>query len=143
MSREQPEFLGLYLFAADLPETLKFYEMLGFHIETVSSMFARASLSDGFTLEIGTAALTESYDPGWKPPALPSTNTINFQLSTREAVDAMYTKMTGAGYAGHLPPCDPLWQARFAIVLDPNGNFVGLHSPRDRDADQQREKADR
>ena len=142
MSSEQAEFLGLYLFAGDLPETLKFYEMLGFHIETLSDIFARATLPDGFTLEIGTAALTESYDPGWNPPALPSTNTINFQLSTREAVDAMYTKMTGAGYAGHLAPCNPPWQARFAIVLDPNGNFVGLHSPRDRDADKQRETAD-
>jgi len=130
MSREQPEFLGLYLFADDLPETLEFYEMLGFHVETVSEIFARASLSDGFTLEIGTAALTKSYDPDWTPPALPSTNTINIQLSSREAVDTMYNKMTAAGYAGHLAPCDPLWQARFAIVLDPNGNFIGLHSPR-------------
>ena len=133
---QQPEFLGLYLFADDLPKTLKFYEMLGFNIETVSDLFARASLSDGFTLEIGTAALTESYDPGWKPPALPSTNTINFQLPSREAVDAMYSKMTHAGYDGHLAPCDPPWRARFAIVLDPNGNFVGLHSPRDSDVDR-------
>jgi predicted enzyme related to lactoylglutathione lyase len=139
VSREQPEFLGLYLFADDLPKTLNFYEMLGFYIETVSDVFARASLSDGFTLEIGTAELTESYDRGWNPPGLPSTNTINIQLSSRDAVDSMYAKMTAAGYAGHLPPCNPPWQARFAIILDPNGNFVGLHSPRDRDADRRRE----
>ena len=130
MNSPQPEFLGLYLFANDLQETLKFYEILGFQTETLSDMFARASLASGFTLEIGTAALTESYDPGWKAPGLPSPNTINFQLASREAVDSMYIKMTGLGYAGHLAPCDPLWQARFAIVLDPNGNFVGLHSPR-------------
>ena len=136
MSSEHPEFLGLYLFAEDLQETLNFYEILGFDIETVSDIFARASLPGGFNLEIGTAALTESYDPGWKPPALPSTNTINFQLPTRAAVDAMYSEMTNAGYEGHLAPCDPLWRARFAIVLDPNGNFVGLHSPRDNELER-------
>jgi len=141
VSSDQPVFLGLYLFADDLPESLNFYEILGFHIEKVSDIFGRASLSNGFTLEIGTAALTKSYDPKWKTPALPSTNTINFQLSSREAVDETYSKMTAAGYTGHLAPCDPLWQARFAIILDPNGNYVGLHSPRDRSADQQREAA--
>lgn len=139
MSNKQPEFLGLYLFASNLTETLQFYKMLGFTIETVSDIFARATLSSGFCLEIGSSALTQSYDPNWKSPGLPSTNTINFQLASRTAVDDMYSKMTGAGYTGHLEPCDPLWQARFAIVLDPNGNFVGLHSPRDRSTDQQRE----
>jgi predicted enzyme related to lactoylglutathione lyase len=142
MNDQQPEFLGLYLFANDLPETLNFYEILGFQIETVSDIFARASLSSGFTLEIGTAALTESYDPGWKPPGLPSTNTINFQLLSRKAVDSTYKKVTEAGYVGHLAPCDPLWQARFAIVLDPNGNFVGLHSPRGQDVNRQTETPD-
>ncbi len=139
MSNQQPEFLGLYFFVKDLPETLNFYELLGFEIENVSEIFARASWSNGIALEFGTSELTESYDPGWKPPGLPSTNTINFQLSSRAAVDETYNKMIEAGFVGHLAPCDPLWQARFAIILDPNGNFVGLHSPRDRDADRQRE----
>jgi predicted enzyme related to lactoylglutathione lyase len=139
MSSQQPDFLGLYLFVEDLPETLKFYELLGFEIEKVSDMFARASWANGIALEFGTAALTESYDPGWNSPGLPSTNTINFQLPSKEAVDTMYGKIVEAGYTGHLAPCDPLWQARFAIVLDPNGNFIGLHSPRDRNADRQRE----
>ncbi|MCZ6501195.1 MAG: VOC family protein [Gammaproteobacteria bacterium] len=140
MSDQQPEFLGLYLFVKDLPKTLNFYELLGLEIENVSEVFARASWSNGIALEFGTSELTESYDPGWKPPGLPSTNTINFQLSSRAAVDETYNKMIAAGFVGHLAPCDPLWQARFAIILDPNGNFVGLHSPRDRDADRQRER---
>ena len=139
MSNQQPEFLGLYLFVKDLPETLKFYKLLGFEIEEVSDFFARATWSNGISLEFGTAELTESYDPRWKPPGLPSTNTINFQLTSREAVDATYDKMVAAGFAGHLAPCDPLWQTRFAIILDPNGNFVGIHSPRDRDANRQGE----
>jgi len=70
----------------------------------------------------------------------PGTNTINFQLSSRAEVDATYEKMIAAGHEGHLAPCDPLWQARFAIVDDPYGNIIGLHSPRDREADRRRER---
>ena len=137
---EQPNLLGVYLFVRDLPDTLAFYRVLGLQIEEVSDVFARATMSNGATLEFGTAALTRSYDPNWQEPSLPATNTINFELASREAVDAMYEKLTSAGYTGHLAPCDPPWQARFAIVDDPNGNIVGLHSPRDREGDRKRER---
>ena len=137
---EQPNLLGVYLFVRDLPATLAFYRMLGLQIEEVSNVFARATMPNGATLEFGTAALTRSYDPNWREPNLPATNTINFELASREAVDAMYEKLTSASHTGHLAPCDPPWQARFAIVDDPDGNVVGLHSPRDREGDRQREQ---
>ncbi len=137
---EQPNLLGVYLFVRDLPDTLAFYRMLGLRIDEVSDVFARATMSNGATLEFGTAALTRSYDPNWQEPNLPGTNTINFEFASREAVDAMYEKLTSASYAGHLAPCDPPWQARFAIVDDPNGNIIGLHSPRDREGERQRER---
>ena len=70
-----------------------------------------------------------------------SKSTINFELDSVQAVDAKYVEMTSAGYTGHLEPCDAPWQARFAIVEDPDGNFIGLHSPRDRAADRVREGA--
>lgn len=137
---EQPNLLGVYLFVRDLPATLAFYRMLGLQIEEVSDVFARATMPNGATLEFGTAALTRSYDPNWQEPNPPATNTINFELPSREEVDAMYEKLTSAGYTGHLAPCDPPWQARFAIVDDPDGNIVGLHSPRKREGDRQRER---
>jgi uncharacterized glyoxalase superfamily protein PhnB len=134
-----PSFLGVYLFVRDLPATLSFYELLGLSIESVSDVFARATMPGGATVEFGTRELTLSYDPGWQEPNGPGSNTINFQLSSREAVDEMYEKLTRAGHPGHLAPCDPPWGARFAIVDDPDGNVVGLHSPRDRDEERRRE----
>jgi len=139
MNVQQPALLGLYLFTDDLSETLKFYEFLGFKIERVSPMFARVSWDSGIVIEFGTAELTNSYDPGWEPPRLPSTSTINFQLESRSAVDDTFNSAIAAGYKGHLAPCDPLWQARFAILLDPNGNYIGLHSPRNTELDRERE----
>ena len=84
--------------------------------------------------------MTRSYDPHWQEPIGPGANTINFELSSREAVDATYERLVAAGYRGHLSPCDPPWQARFAIVDAPDGNIVGLHSPRDRAAERKREE---
>lgn len=137
---QPPDLLGVYLFVRDLETTLAFYELIGLTVVRVSPVFARATLPNGTAIEFGCADLTRSYDPHWVEPAGPGTNTINFQLESRAAVDATYEALVAAGYTGHLPPCDPLWQARFAIVDDPDGNVVGLHSPRDREAERQRER---
>jgi len=109
-------------------------------VERVSPVFARAATPCGASSEFGCAELTQSYDPSWQQPSGPGTNAINFELASREAVDATYQALVAAGHNGHLAPCDPPWQARFAIVDDPDGNVVGLHSPRDRNADRKRER---
>lgn len=141
MTEAPPDLLGVYLFVRDLDATVGFYAGLGLSIEKVSPVFARASLPSGAAIEFGTAELTRSYDPAWQAPSGPATNTINFELASRDAVDATYRRLVEAGAAGQLAPCDPPWQARFAIVVDPDGNLVGLHSPRDRDAERRREGA--
>lgn len=127
---EQPGFYGIYLFVGDMPATLAFYRRLGLEIVEVSDTFARAEMSNGACIEFGAAELTQSYDPDWRQPDGPGTNTINFELASREAVDAMYAALTADGHHGHLAPCDPPWGARFALVDDPDGNVVGLQSPR-------------
>jgi uncharacterized glyoxalase superfamily protein PhnB len=137
---QHPNLIGVYLFVRDLPVALDFYELLGLSIERVSPAFARAVTPCGASIEFGCAELTLSYDPSWHQPTGPGTNTINFELASREAVDETYQRLVAAGHNGHLAPCDPPWQARFAIVDDPDGNVVGLHSPRDRDADRTRER---
>jgi uncharacterized glyoxalase superfamily protein PhnB len=53
---------------------------------------------------------------------------VGFRLASREAVDATYADLTGAGYAGLQAPYDAFWGARYAIVEDPDGIAVGLMS---------------
>ena len=131
---QHPNLIGLYLFVRDLPAALDFYEPLELSVERVSPVFARAVTPGGASIEFGCAELTQSYDPSWQQPTEPGTNTMNFELASSEAVDATYQALVAAGHNGQLAPCDPPWQARFAIVDDPDGNVVGLHSPRDRNA---------
>ena len=131
--------LGLYVFAKDLDATLAFYHRVGLEVDRISDAFARATMPGGGVIEFGTDQLTHSYDPDWTRPDGNSNNTINLELPSRDAVDSTYADLVHHGYTGHLAPCDPLWQARFAILIDPDGNFVGLHSPRNLAEDQARE----
>ena len=98
----QPNLLGVYLFVRDLPAALAFYRRLELQIEEVSNMYARATMPNGATIEFGTADLTRSYDPTWHQPTGPATNTINFELASRAAVDSTYAALIRAGYVGHL-----------------------------------------
>lgn len=131
--------LGIYVFSKNLDATLGFYRKVGLEIEKISGMFARATMAGGGMIEFGTDELTHSYDPGWARPDGNSNNTINLELASREAVDSTFAALVSDGYIGHLAPCDPPWQARFAIMIDPDGNFVGLHSPRSLEGDRSRE----
>jgi predicted enzyme related to lactoylglutathione lyase len=133
------QLYGVYLFVGDMTATLDFYRRLGLAIEEVSEMFARAELESGINIEFGTAELTGSYDRRWSQPPGPGTNTINFELASRDAVDAMYDDLTASGHGGHMAPIDAIWGARFALLDDPDGNVVGLHSPRDRERERANE----
>lgn len=136
-----PRIRAIYLFVSDLARTIGFYQLLGFDVERVGPTFARTSGHNGVLIEFGTPELTKSYDPKWQPPGAPTKNTIGLEFSSGDAVDETYGRMVQGGYVGHLAPCDPPWGARFAIIEDPDGNYIGLHGPRDIVADRGRERA--
>src|SRR5205085_12433399 len=120
----------LYLFCHDLYASVACYDRLVLAMTRVGNSHTRAEWSEEARLELGTAELTRSYDPNWREPSGAATNTLNFALPSRKAVDEMYAELTSAGYAGHLAPIDAFWGQRFAIVDDPDGNIIGLQSPR-------------
>ena len=135
----KPLFRGVYLFVKDLDRTLAFYQLLGLEVERVSDMFARANWDDKVFLEFGTADLTKSYDPGWSRPSLPPNCTLALEYGSDGEVDSIHHRAIQKGYQSHLEPTTPPWQSRFAILIDPDGNYVGLHGPRDLYKDRVRE----
>ena len=62
-----------------------------------------------------------------------SASLIGFSLRSRAAVDDKYRELTAHGYRGVQVPYDAFWGRAYAIVADPDGNEVGLMSPRDDD----------
>ncbi len=128
----RPVFRGLHIFVRDMQATIAFYARLGITVTPAGDgQFARADLGDGLALEFGTPALSRAYDPGWREPSGAGRNALQFGLPSRAAVDELYADLTSAGYHGHLPPFDAYWGSRYAEVDDPDGNIVGLQSPRD------------
>jgi catechol 2,3-dioxygenase-like lactoylglutathione lyase family enzyme len=124
---------GIHLSVRDMPAALAFYRMLGIDIPAAADAEINVdiNLGGGFGIAFGTHALTRAYDAGWSEPSGPSRLSIEFKLPTRESVDALYAKLTAAGYHGHLAPFDAFWGARYASVDDPDGNTAGFQSPQD------------
>lgn len=125
----------LNLVVHDMEASLAFYRRVGLDIPADAARasgghHAEVTLANGFVLEFDSPALAHAYaHPGLGPAALGGV--IGFALPTREAVDALYAELSGAGYAGQREPYDTFWGARYAIVADPDGHPVGLMSPLD------------
>lgn len=56
---------------------------------------------------------------------------IGLLVETREDVDRLFEKAKTAGYPVGQEPYDAFFGSRYAIVIDPDGNQVGLKSPID------------
>ncbi len=129
-----PTFSGLHFWVADMRATVAFYRLVGLPIsdEPWEDEFLNVELDDGKSLAFATYGLTQRYDPAFVPPTGHKSHVaLQFDLSSREAVDEMHARLTGAGHRSHLAPFDAFWRARYCEVLDPDGNPVGFHSPRD------------
>jgi catechol 2,3-dioxygenase-like lactoylglutathione lyase family enzyme len=135
MNEIRPVLNQLNLVVRDMDATLEFYRHLGLNIPIDAARrsgghHAEVELDNGFILEFDSRELATNYNAASRDPAGGS-GVIGFSLHSREAVDERYAVLTGAGYAGAQPPYDAFWGARYAIVEDPDGNYVGLMSPLD------------
>jgi uncharacterized glyoxalase superfamily protein PhnB len=133
----QPVLSQVSLVVSDMAATVSFYRRLGLTIPDVEGEWAdwamhhrSAVTNGGVALEFDSQAFTLKWNPSWRAGS-GGQAVIGFRLPSREAVDALYETLTAAGSAGQQPPFDAFWGARYAIVNDPDGNAVGLMSPRD------------
>jgi uncharacterized glyoxalase superfamily protein PhnB len=116
------------LVVSDMAATLAFYRRLGVDIpaEADSAPHAEADLG-GLRIAWDTEDTIRSFDPEWTPPSAGGHRmALAFVCESPEQVDAAWTELTQAGYAGHLAPWDAFWGMRYAIVHDPDGRPVDL-----------------
>lgn len=141
MTGGPPVLDQLNLVVREMDATLDFYRRLGLAIPDDAVWrteggphHVEVAMPNGLHLEFDSVELAKSYNAGWREPEEGgSRSVLGFSLESREAVDALYAELTAAGYAGHQPPYDAFWGARYAIIEDPDGNHVGLMSPSDPD----------
>ena len=132
MSDDGPVLNQINLVVADTGASADFYRRLGVAVQAdVDDDHVELPMPGGdFTVELDSHASARLWNASWRA----ETGTpvvLGFAVATREAVDGIYADLTGAGYAGVQPPFDAFWGSRYAIIADPDGNQVGLMSPRD------------
>lgn len=117
------------LIVEDLQRSLAFYRVLGLDIpEQVDGADFRMRLPTGQVFFWDTVAATLDYDPGWQSSSGSRRVVLEFGFATPDAVDATYRKLVDAGYESYRG-VDDLYGARYALVVDPDGNEIGLRHP--------------
>lgn len=136
MPDRRPVFDQINLVVRDMAAMIEFYERLGIPIEPMIEpfaahhrTFASSAVVDGFDFDLDSDAFVPQWNAGWPPGQ--TGPVLGFRVSSAEAVDATYADLISAGYGGQQPPHDALMGARYAVVVDPDGNSVGLMGPRD------------
>ena len=115
----------------DMGRTVDFYRRVGLAIDAEpGAQHVAVPLPSGFVLEFDSTDFVRQWDTGWAG-STGGTVVLGFGVDSRADVDRIYGEVTAAGYAGHQPPYDAFWGARYAIVDDPDGNPVGIMSPID------------
>jgi catechol 2,3-dioxygenase-like lactoylglutathione lyase family enzyme len=119
----------------DMQRSLAFYRLLGVSIDEVPAQRAEWArhhvngvASNGVRVEFDSVAFAKQWNPGLDETKLGSAAILMFHVSSRDEVDRVHARVTGAGHRSHKTPQDAFWGARYAIVEDPDGNSVGIMS---------------
>src|SRR5436309_789004 len=122
----QPKLDMIGLAVRDMGASMAFYRLLGleFPEDQKGESHAEASVG-GMRVALDTVAMMQSIHPDWKEP-VGQAMTLAFLCESPTEVDAVYARITEAGYAGDKEPWDAFWGQRYAVVVDPDGNKVDL-----------------
>ncbi|GAA1784392.1 VOC family protein [Actinomadura chokoriensis] len=119
------------ILVSDIDAAAAFYRRLGieFKVDAAYPDHAGCDLPGGLHLMLDTEGFRAPRVDGWTKPSGSPRTFLAFQAPSPADVDAKYTELTEAGYAGVKEPFDAFWGMRYATVLDPDGNGVDLYAP--------------
>ena len=118
------EYIGMV--AKDMVATLRFYRLLGMDIPEGAEKDDHVEVAyPGFRVAWDAEALIRNIDPEWATPVGQRIG-YGFLCDSPAEVDAIYQRVTDAGYEGYKAPWDAFWGQRYAVVTDPDGNHVDL-----------------
>ncbi|BCI55362.1 glyoxalase [Mycolicibacterium litorale] len=115
--------------AKDIDRSLEFYRLLGLTVPAAEGPHVEIELPGGNRLAFDTEEVIAGMHPGWTAPDGGGRVAIAFGVAAPEQVDALFERLTGAGYPGPLEPFDAPWGQRYATVTDPDGTSVDLFAP--------------
>ena len=120
------------IFCKDVREAIAFYRLLGLDVPEPPDgpdPHIDVELPGGNRLSFDAEQTITGMHPEWEPPDAAGRVALAFGLESPADVDAMFERVTSAGYDGPLAPYDAPWGQRYATVLDPDGNLTDLFAP--------------
>jgi len=135
----EPVLDQLNLVVRDMARSIDFYRAIGLEIpeDTVwrtqtGPHHVEIKMANGFELALDSEALAKVYNAGWRAfKGEGDRAVLSFRVADADEVDAVYQRVVALGYAASQPPYYTFWGSRYTIVVDPDGNHVGLMSPPD------------
>ena len=107
-------------------KSVEFYALLGVVFTKIGNHdHYDAKTASGMRILLDSAELIRSFDPTWQKPT-GSGVVMCFKQASAAAVDALYARITGAGFGSKHVPWDAFWGQRYACVLDPDGHQIDL-----------------
>jgi uncharacterized glyoxalase superfamily protein PhnB len=116
------------LVVADVARTAAFYRDLGWDVGDAVDPHAEIRF-DGLSVELDEQSSVRFWNNG-SPGDVAAATVFSIHLSSRDEVDAVWTRMVGLGYESRQRPFDAFFGSRFAVLADPDGHQIGLMSPR-------------
>lgn len=119
----------LNLVVRDLDATLVFYRLLGWSVGEPTGLHATAELGGGLMVDFDQQEFARDWNRGAPAEVAGGSSVLCTAVSERADVDAVWTRLTSAGYPSRQIPYDTFWGSRFAVVADPDGYQIGIMSP--------------
>jgi predicted lactoylglutathione lyase len=115
----------MVIYARDLQRSIEFYRLLGLDVPdpVPDRPVSIHRMDNGVTMIFTTDVLAQRFDPDWLRPDRGYQQVMEFLVDDDAAVDAVWTRLTSAGYHGRTAP-GPIVGPYATMVDDPDGNVV-------------------
>jgi len=130
----RPQLDQVNFVVKDMDAMTEFYGRLGVRIHVGPPEWQphhrNSDIEAGAHVDFDSPQFASRWNSGWEEGR--TGLIVGFKVESVEAVDRLHAELTAAGYVSQQEPYDAIWGARYAVVVDPDGNSVGLMSPIDR-----------
>jgi catechol 2,3-dioxygenase-like lactoylglutathione lyase family enzyme len=114
---------------SELECSRRFYARLGWRFRTMGDQALMAEAPGGLLVALHLPDFTRTWNSGYEG-ATGWAAVLDVDVPDRETVDRLHAELVADGHQSPQPPFDAFFGSRYAIVRDPDGNLIGLKSPR-------------
>ena len=123
-----PELNAIGIVVSDMARSIGFYRLLGLDVpETPDEGHVDTFLPNGVRFMLDSEDTVLSFRPEWSRAA-GNQLALAFECGSPDEVDAVYQRVTAAGFHGEKEPWDAVWGQRYAQLQDPDAVPVDLYA---------------